>query len=173
MKIDLVNVNYEYGDYLRKEDFRVPYLSDEKRLRPFVGVLFEINNTNYYAPLSSPKSKFFKMKNTIDFQKINNGKWGAINFNNMIPVPETEIFPVDIIEDITDSIETKQYKSLLIEQLNWCQRNRELIEKKALKLYNTVLKGSNIKLINRCCDFKLLEERCLDYERLQKKEYSR
>ena len=42
----------------------------------------------YFAPLSSPKQKHLKMKNDIDFYKLSNGKLGAINFNNMIPVPD-------------------------------------------------------------------------------------
>ena len=28
------------------------------------------------------------MHNTIDFYKIDGGKYGAINFNNMFPVPD-------------------------------------------------------------------------------------
>ena len=40
----------------------------------------------YFVPLSSPKEKHLKMKNTLDFLKLDNGKLGAINFNNMIPV---------------------------------------------------------------------------------------
>lgn len=33
-----------------------------------------------YAPLSSPKLKHRKMKNSKDFRKINQGIYGAINF---------------------------------------------------------------------------------------------
>lgn len=51
------------------------------------GILFTVNGFHYYAPLTSPKPKHLQMKNQIDFLKINQGQWGAINFNNMIPVP--------------------------------------------------------------------------------------
>ncbi len=60
------------------------------------GVLFKIGDIEYFAPLSSPKTKHQKMNNSIDFHKIENefkqnGKKekeliGVINFNNMIPV---------------------------------------------------------------------------------------
>ena len=45
--------------------------------------LFKIEDCEYFAPLSSPKPKHKKMKNTIDFLKIKNGELGAVNFNNM------------------------------------------------------------------------------------------
>ena len=82
----IVRVNSSYCDYLRKVDNKVVYNKNEKELRPFVGILFQIESFEYFAPLSSPKPKHKEMKNTIDFLKIKDGQLGAINFNNMIPV---------------------------------------------------------------------------------------
>lgn len=48
----LVIVDTSYCDFLRKYDYRVSYNANEKELRPFVGVLFTINNCKYFAPLS-------------------------------------------------------------------------------------------------------------------------
>lgn len=39
----------------------------EKELRPFLGVLFNIEKFEYFAPLSSPKKKHKNMKNMLDF----------------------------------------------------------------------------------------------------------
>lgn len=36
-----------------------------------------------FAPLSSPKPKYQKLKSKLDFLKIDNCKLGAINFNNI------------------------------------------------------------------------------------------
>lgn len=85
-KILLVRIDSKYCDYLRKFDDKVPYNYDKKQLRPFVGVLFKVNNCSYFAPLSSPKPKHIKLKNKLDFLKIDDDKLGAINFNNMLPV---------------------------------------------------------------------------------------
>ena len=63
---NLVTVSSRYCEYLRKYDYRVSYNSNEKNTRPFVGVLFEINEYKYFAPLSSPKPKHLTMKNNID-----------------------------------------------------------------------------------------------------------
>ena len=78
----------------------------------FVGVLFEIGEIKYFAPLSSPKYKHLKMKNSIDFYKIDSGKLGAINFNNMIPIPEQEYTYIDIFNTGDNEIERKYNKLL-------------------------------------------------------------
>lgn len=85
-RLSFVLINSKYCDYLRTKDHCVPYTMDNKSTRPFIGVLFQIENINYYAPLSSPKPKHKRIKNQIDLVKINNGEFGVINFNNMIPV---------------------------------------------------------------------------------------
>lgn len=68
----------------------------------------------YFAPLSSPKQKHLKMKNDIDFYKLSNGKLGAINFNNMIPVPDGSY---TLIGTKTQSL-TYYYKFLIISFVN-------------------------------------------------------
>ena len=84
--LKIVKIDKNYCDYLRKYDMRVSYNYGIKENRPFIGVLFKINDLEYFAPLSSPKPKHLKMKNMVDFIKIDGGKLGAINLNNMIPV---------------------------------------------------------------------------------------
>ena len=82
----------------------------EKELRPFVGVLFEIDGFEYFAPLSSPKPKHKNMKNTIDFFKIKGGELGAINFNNMIPVNIENYVLIDLNKETTLANEQKYLK---------------------------------------------------------------
>lgn len=53
----LVKVDYKYCDYLRKFDNKIFYNAGKKELRPFLGILFTIDNCEYFAPLSSPKPK--------------------------------------------------------------------------------------------------------------------
>ena len=94
--LQIVRVNSKYCDYLREFDNKVIYNNNGKELRPFIGILFNIENIEYFAPLSSPKPKHKKMKNTIDFFKIKNGELGAVNFNNMIPVTNLNYTLVDL-----------------------------------------------------------------------------
>ena len=62
----IVKIDYKYCDYLRKYDSKVPYNAGTKDLRTFIGVLFMVEKCEYFAPLSSPKEKHKKLKNTLD-----------------------------------------------------------------------------------------------------------
>lgn len=158
MSFSFYIVNAEYCDYLRKSDLCVPYTMDRKATRPFVGIVFSVNGFHYYAPLTSPKPKHLRMKNQIDFLKINGGKWGAINFNNMIPVHPSCLKKVEMRILETDSKQDVAYKNLLSNQLSWCNSHREIILKQAQKLYQTIVGGKAWgNLADRCCNFALDE----------------
>ena len=58
--LKIVRVDAEYCDYLREFDSKVTYNKYEKKLRPFIGILFNIDDIEYFAPLSSPKAKHKK-----------------------------------------------------------------------------------------------------------------
>lgn len=163
INLRIVRVDSDYCDYLRKFDNKVAYNKNEKELRPFIGILFEIDNFEYFAPLSSPKEKHKSMKNTLDFFKIDGGELGAVNFNNMIPVSSRNYSIIDLHKE-TLTIEEFKYQKLLIEQLNWLNANYYQVKNKSLKLYKLYNNGNlpqNIKL--RCCNFILLEEKCKEY----------
>ena len=110
LRFKIVRVNTQYCDYLRKFDTKVSYNKNEKELRPFIGILFSIENYEYFAPLSSPKPKHKTMKNTIDFLKIKNGELGAINFNNMIPVKKANYTLVDLNKKYIETDKIKYQK---------------------------------------------------------------
>ena len=157
-KLKIVKIDSNYCNYLREYDKRVIYNMGEKELRPFVGILFKINDLEYFAPLSSPKLKHLKMRNTIDFFKIRDGELGAVNFNNMIPVNKENYQVINVNIKKEDDKEIK-YQELLKDQLNWLNENYIQVKNKSYKLYNLYKNdklGSNIK--SRCCNFTLLEE---------------
>ncbi len=162
-KLIIVRLDSKYCDYLREFDNKVPYNYSKKELRPFVGVLFKINKCMYFAPLSSPKPKHLKMKSTIDFLKIDNGKLGAINFNNMLPVKKKNIIILDLNKNPLNKSEEK-YLNLLKNQLYWLNRNSERLYKKSKKLYDKYLNNTlKENVAKRCCNFKLLEDKCNKY----------
>lgn len=107
-KLVLVRLDSNYCDYLRQ--------FDNKKLRPFIDVLFEANNCKYFVPLSSPKPKHKTMKTTLDFLKIAGGDLGAINFNNIIKI--------DLDKECLTKTE-ERYIKLLKEQIFWLNRNDE------------------------------------------------
>lgn len=164
------HINEEYIKYLRIFDSNVTDNSKEnkKENRPYIGILIEVNNFKYLAPLSSKKAKFYSMKNNIDFIKINSGKEGAINLNNMLPVDS-----IFISEYNPTSEKDLDYKNLVEKQLSWCNEeiNKSKILKYAEKLYRLSQTNRLPKNIEkRCCNFKLLEEKNLEYLEIQKLE---
>ena len=64
------------------------------------------------------------MKNGKDFRKINQGIYGAINFNNMIPVVSEALIEIDI-----NNLEDEKYINLLFNQLNYIRADKKQIEK--------------------------------------------
>lgn len=86
------------------------------------------------------------------------GLYGAINFNNMIPVPD-EALIVKIISAETDP----NYKRLLQNQYNSIQDDWSSIQRVAENLRTLIitpdnkLKEHDIAIKQRCCNLKLLE----------------
>lgn len=162
--IKIVKVDYKYCDYLRTFDSRVSYNAGKKELRPFVGILFVINKCEYFAPLASPKAKHVILKNTLDLLKIDNGKLGVVNLNNMIPVMPNNYIVFDLNKKTTDVNEMFRI-NLLSKQLRWLTSNKKEVLLKSRLLYNLYINNklqSNVK--KRCCDFVLLEAKCKNYK---------
>ena len=165
LNFKIVTVDSKYCDYLRTFDGRVTYNNNNKEFRPFIGILFTVNNYEYFAPLSSPKLKHKSMKNTIDFTKIENGKYGAINFNNMIPVNKENYKLIDLSKNYISGEEQK-YNELLRHQLDWLNENKNQILNKSLNLYNLYIKNKLPKnIFDRCCNFLLLQEKSKKYDK--------
>lgn len=159
MRYNLYTVDVDYVKFLRKNDNRVPEVFGKKSNRPFVGVLICVNAKNYFAPLTSPKQKHIQMKDRQDFIRIEAGKYGAINFNNMIPIPRRYLNKIYI-----NMVEDKKYAKLLEYQTEWINSNKSRITKIARNLYHGVTTNAVTEELKiRCCNFKLLEKKCYEY----------
>ncbi|MDR0975854.1 MAG: type III toxin-antitoxin system ToxN/AbiQ family toxin [Christensenellaceae bacterium] len=156
--VKLVTIDEKYIKYLSKFDSRVAVNKNQKR--PYIGVLFEVRGHPYYAPLSSPKPKHTTMRNTEDFMRIAGGKYGAINFNNMIPVVLPAIHEIDI-----SAATPIGYKMVLIHQIEFFNEKETEIINKATKLYKNYKSGKIRKEVkDRCCNFFVLEKKIGKYD---------
>lgn len=156
--IHLVNVDDKYIKFLFYYDSRVMYNKGQKR--PYIGILFEVRGHKYYAPLTHPKPKFLNMKNTEDFMRIKGGRLGAINFNNMIPIRDEAVKPIDVLQVVDD-----KYRYLLIQQIKWFDNNDTEIINRATKLYRRYKNKKLRKSVaDRCCNFTILEKQALRYD---------
>ena len=99
-RLNLYLIDMKYIRNLAKADDHVMSVSPQagKETRPFVGIVIVCGTRKYCVPLSSPKPKHSSMKNDVDFTKIMDGDKliGVLNFNNMIPVAESCITPLNL-----------------------------------------------------------------------------
>ncbi len=155
--LKLYYIKQDYIDYLRKFDSKVPY--NKSYTRPYVGVVLYYKGFNYFAPLSSPKPKHLKISSrAVDVFKIDDGKLGVVNINNMLPVLD------ECLVELLPTIKDIKYKILLENQLSFLNDNKRKLYHKVEVFYKRYLNGHlSINILSRCCDFKLLEEKCLEY----------
>lgn len=165
-------VDKEYVRYLKKFDDKVENINYKEKLKPYIGILITINETNYYVPISSVKEKHYKMNEDMDFIKImeNDRILGVLNLNNMIPIDNKNVRllkykEIDEYRKFKDDRERNLYISLLSMELGLINDKIEKIRLNAIKLYNEKINKPNSKISKRCCNFKLLEEKCKKYKR--------
>ncbi len=165
LNFKLVLINYEYVNFLRKYDSKVTYNYGNKKKRPYLGVLIKVGDIDYFAPLSSPKAKHIGMKSNIDLIKIDEGKLGVVNLNNMIPVKSDNYEIIDTSVLPQEDNERKRIM-LLRTQLYWLNKNKVSIIGKAKKLYNLYVNDLlPNRIAERCCNFVLLEKKCSEYKK--------
>ena len=156
-RLKLYYIEEEYINYLREYDKKVPYNKD--KTRPYVGVVYTYRGSNYFAPLTSPKPKHLKMSNrAIDIWKIDNGKLGILNFNNMLPSP------IEVLTEVIPTIKNEKYKILLNNQISSINADRDILLKKIERFHEKYRKNQlSNNVVERCCDFELLEKKCNEY----------
>lgn len=159
--LKLCYIDEIYINYLREFDDKIP--CNKNQARPYVGIVYKYKGFNYFAPLSSPKPKHLLMNNKmIDIFKIDDGKLGVVNLNNMIPTPDHCLFLVlPLIKD-------QKYKILLNKQLTYLNNHKTQLIKKTKQFQERYRKGHiDLKIKKRCCNFQLLENKCLEYKKLE------
>jgi len=159
--LKMYTVEEAYIAYLWEFEHKVMFNKEQKR--PYIGVVYTVNEMNYFVPLTSPKQKHVMMDNDIDFRKIAYGKYGALNFGNMIPVPKECLYQMDF---------TKlhgNYRDWMLNQYRELKKEREALRYVAENLYDICtrpvdeLTPHEQAVKERCCDFLLLEELCKAY----------
>ena len=169
----LYSVDLKYIRNLHNADTNVESQSPQinKETKVYLGIVIMVNEQKYCIPLSSgTKEKYQKGKSNIDLIKIpnlekknENGAFvtlAVLNINNMIPVNDSVIKKVDLHSYDNDNYALKQRKGLMRKELNWCRDNKDLIVRKAQKVYKMVTENpeNNNNLVRRSCKFKKLED---------------
>lgn len=95
---------------------------------------------------------------------------GVLNLNNMVPILNEKIQilnyrEIDKYREFETEKEKRLYISFLSFELNLINQKVEKIRKNATKLYNEKINNPNSNISKRCCNFKLLEEKCVEYSK--------
>lgn len=173
-ELDIYTINNKYINYLQENEKKERgftkisnNITDEyNNQKPYVGIVLEIENYKYFAPLTHPKerydssSKFFnRISQPI---KLKNGKdFGRIMFCYMLPLKYDNVLERIYINEIDDS----KYRSILMTQyfyINSREGNKMIFEK-ALSLYKKVHNNPRHYLYKYCCAFELLEKYSDEY----------
>lgn len=174
MSYKFVIITDEYIKYLRKINPNVMSNKAESRIyhRKYLGILEELNGFKYFIPLSSPKDKDYAKNRkpkpdtliTV-YMKDSKRLYGTLRFNNMIPVPDSEIVPYDL----NDEGDLK-YKLIVFNELYFVRQNKDKIERTAKNLYeakkNQINEPDGKKpLLEMTLDFEKLEDACLKFKK--------
>jgi len=166
MKLKFYEVDSEYIKFLKENgDDKIPNIEYEKHKKFFCGIVLTINNFNYFAPVSSYNKKVHTSFLIMDKTK-ENGEMRAISslrFSFMFPCP------IEYLSIKDFSKEENKYRILLRKELRYCNSNVEKIYKLANDIYKLGLKENTRNKFN-ICDFKKLEEICLEYMKSKNKE---
>ena len=167
-------VDKDYIKYLLQFDSHVGYVDYGDKLKLHIGTLIELNGIKYYVPVSSAKTKHQKMSNSLDFHKLEDKDskflYAVLNINNMIPVPDQYIVQlkynkVQEFRKFSNEKQRTNYIYLLQKEKELIDLDSDIIQRKALKLYEKCLRIPDSSLAKRCCKFNLLEEKSKHYKK--------
>ncbi|MBK5239827.1 type III toxin-antitoxin system ToxN/AbiQ family toxin [Clostridium sp.] len=149
-------IDIDYVKYLKIFDRQVPDLEYQSNNKFSCGIVYTINEFDYFAPVSS-----FKVKQKTNFViKDNNEAISSIRFCFMFPVPKDKYKLCDF------NSKKQTYKDLVNAEYEYCKSNVTEIQTLAEKVYK-IGSNRNHPLAYTCCDFKLLERTMQDYIQLQ------
>ncbi|VYU68152.1 type III toxin-antitoxin system ToxN/AbiQ family toxin [Clostridium butyricum] len=167
-QLKFYTVDKKYLDFLQAKEkeergfTKVPNHDYDTNEKFVCGVVFDINNRKYYAPVSSYKKK--QDENILIKDKHGDVK-SSIRFNYMFPVPD-EYLKYKDFNIKPDGVDNEKYlkdKSLWEIEYDFCKKNETKILNKAKQTYKKVTKKLKPSLIENSCDFILLERAMDEY----------
>ena len=157
----LCTVHSDYLDYMHNTDCHVSL----KYGRPYLGLAIRLNDHFYVVPLTSRttytregRGKNKRSPLTTTFIKRGEKEIANLLHNNMFPVPENEIERVfiDPQKDIRLANEQRQIRK------QWVEINMKSANVYRDR-YDTQSRNYHF-LVKICCDFKKLEDACLQWQ---------
>lgn len=156
-------VEKDYISYLKKYDSKIPNFDYDTHKKFVCGVVFNINNINYFAPISHNIDKY----RSSYIIRNNNKPISSIRLSFMFPV---DMKNLEIVNFSELKKEDYNYYRLVVSEYQICNKEKDKIKNKAERVYyNSQI---NNHILNKvCCDFKKLEEAMRNYSNDNKHEF--
>ena len=151
------DIDKNYINFLKTLDRQVPNIEYTSNNKFVCGIVLEVNEVKYYAPISHKTEK-----QQTNLQIFDNEKpISTIRFSFMVPA-YSEVLKVKDFQDIakTDS----DYAALLRAEYSYCSSHIKNIQDKALAVYKIGCNKTH-RLNYTCCDFKKLENEYMKYDK--------
>ncbi len=187
----LYNISDNYIKYISEFDTNVLSSHEEDRIygRPYIGIVIQYSELNYFIPLSSPANTDYTASgnikpSTTTIKRIisNQQLLGKLRINNMIPVPDSEIIPIDFSHQNKTSTDI-QYLHLLNKQRIFLNSIQDEIKRDANAVYKQKIMEKNSSYwkngklpgyLDSTVNFLVLEEKCKEWSKnkmAESKEY--
>lgn len=154
--IDFYRINNDYLDFLKQYDSQVPNIQYEKHEKFFCGTVLNVNEINYFAPISS-----FTIPQRTNFLILDKQKaLSSVRLCFMVPVLPSVITKISI-KDLHN--EDPKYAILVSKEYQYCSVHEQELKKKAMSVYKIGCNKNHI-LNKTCCDFKKLEQVYIQYK---------
>ena len=153
--IEFYDIDPNYTDFLQRYDTKVPNIRYDSNNKFVCGVVLDVNNVRYFAPVSHMTTR--QRTNILIYDQ--NIPIASIRFSFMFPAVESVIRRKDF-SDI--ALRNPDYARLLRKEYSFCIRNANNIISKANQVYRNVCNG-NSWFRSVCCDFQTLEQHYMEY----------
>lgn len=151
------DVDKDYIDYLKKIDHQIPNVSYESNNKFVCGVVFNVNDIQYYAPISH-----MNRKQRTNMPIYSKGKIiSTIRFSFMFPAFDSVLVRKDFGEIAKAN---EQYARLLRTEYRFCVSHQDQIRQRAKQVYD-IRCNKDHALNYTCCDFTKLEKYYLDFNK--------
>lgn len=154
--LDFYYADTDYVNFLRTIDKQVPYQNYANHDKFVCGVIFEINDIKYYAPVSHyaiPDRTSYPIKNKTG-QTI-----ASIRSCFMFPVPDAYI---TMLNFRALTVNDRKYTDLVRAEYDFCKKNADRILKHAKKVYKDGC-NRNLYIAKFINNFPELEAHYLSY----------
>jgi protein AbiQ len=150
-------IDFDYLRYMKEADCKVPNFDYDEHDKFFFGVVLQINDMKYFAPISSKKVDNATSMPIKEVRNKRSEQIASIRLCFMLPVPDDALEEVDIAW--LRLTKGENYADFVAKEYSYCKNNFNRITRRAQIVYNFGTHPEH-KYYQYCCNFHALEDAC-------------